>query len=252
MPTNPLLDPRWHLLTLEPTGDGIGWTSTLDGPPPEDPFAGRACISWAVRCHEETKIQLVAGPPLKELHGSVSIYVGDATPVGKRPSNDGTPRWGAVVLNNISKADKAAPASRFFVELHVSSQLFERIRSALPSGFVPRLGILIPQAVSPDVEPIHYRDQYVGDALVWENVNHPAVPIDWCTFEYTVAGRGADDAPTTLPSAHRPPTQRDLLCLLRALESAGESSQRRARQFARLGWLVVGLLAVIVVLLLLG
>lgn len=245
MPSNPLLGPRWNVLTFEATGGRTGWISTLEGPCPASAFAEQPRIFWTVRLHQETDIRLAAGPALKDLPGWVSIKVGDASPVGKRSSNDGTARWGTVILDNFVNSNKSGPASKFWVELYVSHELFERVRALLESGYVPQLSVLIPQEPLPNVEPIRYRDQYVGDGLMWDNIEHPVVPIDWCSFEYTLAEQSPGQAGANPTTANRPSTKRDVMEIMRSVEGAAEKIEQYGRRLIRLAWCGVALLIVI-------
>lgn len=245
MPPNPLLGPRWNVLTFEATGGRTGWISTLEGPCPASAFAEQPRIFWTVRLHQNTDIRLAAGPAMKDLPGWVSIKVGDASPVGKRSSNDGTARWGTVILDNFVNSNKSGPASKFWVELYVSHELFERVRALLQSGYVPRLSVLIPQEASPNAEPIRSSDKHAGDVLLWDNVNHPVVPIDWCSFEYALADQLPAEAGAHPTTANRHSTQRDVMGIARSVEGAAEKIEQYGRRLIRLVWCGIAVLIVI-------
>jgi hypothetical protein len=227
-------------LSFEPAREQAAISlSNRDGETPASGVTANG-ISWALKLRQGGRVRLSTGGDLRELEGSVYLRVGDATPDGKAIYEGDDPiRWGGL---HYLAADSDDDQS-YYIDLHISQSQFDRVQRLVELGSVPVLNIDLgdDSLFKKDGEAaIKYGWEPDGSGKEWDNKNHQHLPIKGFTFIAKVGVSDDTEDDENGPRADlRAPTRRDLNAL-------GESFRKFQSQAIVLGWIIAGLLAVIV------
>jgi hypothetical protein len=107
---------------------------------------------------------------VRDLFGSVSIYIGTATADGKENYGEGESRWGYV--------SHREGQEKLSVTIHVSAAMFQRLVSLAERGRLPALDIDVTSTSALRTSSADGR----LDAWDWNEAPH--LEIAWCEFLY--------------------------------------------------------------------
>ena len=214
-------------LKFAPTGQRAGSAFTSEGESPVGVVGGTR-LFWSIR-HDASvsRVRMATGEDLHKVDGNAFITVGDG-PGGDLEFLPGEAR------------EHGARAAFFFVQLSLSQQKFDHLRSLVERGKAPHLTVWLKHDVA---KPNPIRLAPDSDrGLEWDSEQHPVVGIQWAEFLIDSGNPplGEDAAGQTWP----PPARADLVALANALDAV-------ARQISRLGRYVVIVVCLAVALLML-
>ena len=216
-------------LNFAPTGQRAGSVFTPEGEAPVGVIGG-ARLFWSVKhVSSASRIRVATGDDLHKVDGNAFITIGDAP-------------GGSLEFLPAEAHAYGTHAAFFFVQLSLSQQKFDHLRSLVERGMAPSLTVWLKDDIA---KPNPIRPGPDSDrVLEWDSAQHPTVGIQWAEFLIDSGNPhlGEDAAGQTW----LPPTRADLIALADALDAV-------ARQFSRVGrylligvWVAVALLALLV------
>jgi len=235
-------------IRFEPVGFGARLSFALDGDPSPDMdgYPSKFGIGWDIRPVAGEHVSIATGGNLKDMRGSVSIRVGDATPDGKAKYKAGNPvRWGGL---HFHEAIDEFPAS-YSVDLYVSQRVLDRVQRLAELGRPPTLELDFGDDPidRPEAEGKYKGIEYDVVGKKWDNTGHRHLEILWCNFTAELGTLSVNDG--ALDAADRmrqlQPTKADIA----VLRDSVAVLQNQIREFAtRLLWLASAVVILLVVL----
>jgi hypothetical protein len=239
------------MITFVPVAPAAKLSFDLDGEPPIGAFSGVPSVSWEISAEADDRVRLSTGRELKDVTGYLNVKVGTASPLGKVTCGEGDKRkeiWGTLSYHGARSEIEFSISERYFVSLHVSRQVFDRLVRLTELGRPPYATISFPSSLLYGGEKaeaefaLTYPD---AGGLEWDNKKYPHVEIGWCSFNAqfgtsrsAVAGEDGDEKKLE-SNQLLPPTRADLTAIQERVVRIDERLASFAGTVKYLFWVIV-------------